>query len=127
MHLKSLNQIVFGIVATAVLTFGFVPPSHAGILTTEQLLAVEDRQAALTRIESTLLREDIAAQLVARGVDPASVMGRVDNLSTSELLELDGKINDQVAGSSALGTIGAVFLVLLILELVGITDIFKKI
>jgi len=31
-----------------------------------------------------------------------------------------------VAGSGALGVIGAVFLVLMILELVGVTDIFKS-
>jgi len=38
---------------------------------------------------------------------------------------VDG-IENQVAGSDALAVIGVVFLVLMILELVGVTDIFKS-
>lgn len=127
MQLNTLNQFVFGLVVTAILSIGFVQPSSAAVLTAEQLIAVEDRHDTLSRIEAVLLRDDVSAQLVAHGVEPAKVMIRVNNMSTGELLALDGQINDQIAGSGALGLIGAVFLVLLILELVGVTDIFKKI
>ena len=48
-------------------------------------------------------------------------------MTTAELLELESRFDEQVAGGDALGVIGAVFLVLLILELVGVTDIFKSI
>jgi hypothetical protein len=48
-------------------------------------------------------------------------------LSDSELLLLEAEMDRQVAGGDALAVIGTVFLVLLILELVGVTDIFKKI
>jgi hypothetical protein len=64
---------------------------------------------------------------VALGVDQATVMERLNGLSTAELLELEGQIDQQVAGGDILGLIGAVFVVLLILELVGVTDIFKSI
>lgn len=127
MQFSTLNQLVFSLVATSIFSIGFVQPSNAAMLTTEQLIAAQDRSDTVSRIEATLLREDISTQLLARGVDPAHVMTRVNSMTTAELASLDGQINDQIAGSSALGVIGAVFLVLLILELVGITDVFKKI
>ena len=43
------------------------------------------------------------------------------------LAELARNIDSAPAGGSALGVVGAVFVVLLILEAVGVTDIFKAI
>jgi len=43
-----------------------------------------------------------------------------------ELSHLQNHINDLPAGSSALALLGAVFLVLIVLELVGVTNIFSK-
>jgi hypothetical protein len=40
---------------------------------------------------------------------------------------LEGSLDRQIAGGDAIAVIGVVFLVLLILELVGVTDIFKSI
>ena len=61
------------------------------------------------------------------GVDRALVHDRLLALSDSELLMLEQEMDRLVAGGDALAVIGAVFLVLLILELVGVTDIFKSI
>ena len=44
-----------------------------------------------------------------------------------ELETLASDLSSLPAGGSALGTIGVVFIVLLVLELVGVIDIFKKI
>jgi len=48
-------------------------------------------------------------------------------LTQAELITLESQFNEQIAGGDALAVIGAVFLVLLILELVGVTDVFKSI
>ena len=40
---------------------------------------------------------------------------------------VQGELDKLPAGGSALGIIGAVFLVLLILEITGVIDIFKKV
>jgi hypothetical protein len=49
------------------------------------------------------------------------------HLTDEEIAALHGRIEQQVAGGDAIAVIGVVFLVLLILELVGVTDIFKAI
>lgn len=126
MRRNILNQVTFVMVATTLLSVGYIQPSSAGILTTQQIVRADQRQNTISRLEATLLREDVAAQLVEYGVEPSAVMARVDNMTIDELNDLEGRINDQVAGADAVGIIGAVFLVLLVLELVGITDVFKR-
>jgi hypothetical protein len=121
-----VNQVLFALISVAILSVGFVRPSVAGLIGTEQLISAVNRQEAISRIEATLLREDVAAQLVDFGVAPEAVLARVENMTTEELLALDGRINDQIAGGGVVGIIGVVFIVLIILELVGITDVFKS-
>jgi hypothetical protein len=48
-------------------------------------------------------------------------------LSDSELQELEARMDELPAGAdSALTVLGIVLLVLLVLELVGVTDVFKS-
>ena len=49
-----------------------------------------------------------------------------DALSEAEVATLAGQIGEAPAGGDALAVIGIVFVVLVILELVGVIDIFKK-
>jgi len=68
----------------------------------------------------------VRAQLLALGVDPSQVEARVAALTDGELRALAGKVSEAPAGGDALAVIGVVFLVLLILEAVGVIDVFKK-
>jgi hypothetical protein len=54
------------------------------------------------------------------------VVERLNGLSHAELMELEGQLESQVAGGDVIAVIGVVFVVLMILELVGVTDIFKS-
>ena len=115
------------LVSMSIICMGFAQAAPAGMIGTGYLIDNEARAASLSRVEVLLARDDVARQLAALGVDQETVVERLNGLSTAELLELEGQIDDQVAGGDALAVIGAVFLVLLILELVGVTDIFKSI
>ena len=67
-----------------------------------------------------------ASRCVALGVEPAKVEERIAALTDPELRTLAAQMADMPAGGNALAVIGIVFLVLLILEAVGVIDIFKK-
>ncbi len=127
MHSSMLRNFVLRLVSLSLLSLGFAHTSGAAMISTQQLVQSEARDASLTRVDAILARDDVARQLVAFGVDPQAVQLRVGNMTDTELLALEGKLDKQVAGGSAVGIIGAVFLVLIILEVVGITDIFKKV
>jgi hypothetical protein len=59
-------------------------------------------------------------------VDPVAASERVAALTDEELRYLDGRLAELPAGAGVVEVIGIVFVVLLILELVGVIDIFKS-
>lgn len=127
MRFLEMRAWVLRAVSISLVCLGFAQVAPAGMISTSQLIDEEAHAASVSRIELLLAREDVAERMVALGVQPQQVMARLDAMTTAELLELESRFNEQVAGGDALGVIGAVFLVLLILELVGVTDIFKSI
>lgn len=124
---KRLRQFVINLLSVSLLSMGFAQSAGAGMIGTQQLIDGNARNATIMRVESLLAREDVAHQLQAFGVDQAFVMSRVDNMTQTEITVLEGQLDRNIAGGSAVGVIGVVFLVLMILELVGVTDIFKAI
>ena len=125
MKTSIFQHIVTRLMAIAIISMGFVQVSAAGVIGTQQMVNSEARQDQLARMESLLARQDVAQQLAYYGVAPEMVMERVQSLTSAELMELEGKIDQQVAGGDIVGLVGAVFIVLIILELVGVIDIFK--
>lgn len=101
--------------------------ARAGVIGAEQFLSAADRQATLDEVGAVLARSDVRAQLEHYGVDPAEASSRVAALNDQELMTLAENMESLPAGGSLLGTIGVVFIVLLILELVGVIDIFNKV
>jgi len=120
-----LRNFVFRLVTLSLLSLGLVQAAGAGMIGTQRVVQSEARDASMMRVETILARQDVAKQLVAFGVDPLAVQSRVLNMTDAELLSLEGSLDKQVAGGDAVAIVGAVFIVLIILELIGITDIFK--
>lgn len=127
MGLEKARGALLRLISVSIICMGFAQAAPAGMIGTAHMLDDESRVASLSRIEVLLAREDVGRQLEAFGVEKTMVLERLNGLSTAELLELEGQIESQVAGGDILGVIGIVFVVLLILELVGVTDIFKSI
>lgn len=124
-HNKKAGTITT-LVAVPLLALGFVQPAGAGIVSTEAAMQMDERSARIDRINSVLARDSVQAQLVKLGVDPADAERRVASLSDSELLRLGQRMDELPAGAGALEVLGIVLLVLLVLELVGVTDVFKS-
>lgn len=122
-----VRKFIINLVSFSLLSVGFVQSAGAGMIGTQQLIDGNSRNATSTRVETLLAREDVAQQLQAFGVDQAFLMSRVDNMTQAELVQLEGRLDKNVAGGDgAIAVIGVVFLVLMILELTGVTDIFKS-
>lgn len=105
---------------------GLLPAAEAGLVATQAALALEQRQDRLERINSALLRNDVRAEMLRLGVAPSQVQARLAALTDQELQQIAGELDALPAGGNVVAVIGVVFIVLLILELVGVTDIFKK-
>jgi hypothetical protein len=120
------RRIVASILCVAVLNLGSPIVAQAGVIGTLQAVEAQHRAADLATVSSALAREQVRAQLGEMGVAAAQVDSRLAALTDEELRTLAGQIESLPAGADALAIIGIVFLVLLILELVGVIDIFKK-
>jgi len=101
--------------------------AFASIIDTETVLTVESRAAALSRIDRALSQEQVGKKLAQMGVDRASVDSRLASLTDTELASLAERMDSAPAGGDVLAVVGVVFIVLLILELVGVIDIFKTV
>ncbi len=126
MLFKKSRQFVFQLVSVALICTGFVQVSWAGVIGTGQIMDSDVRATSIERIDALLAIESVSSQLLEYGVDPAMIEARIHGLTTAELLALESRLDQQVAGGDALALVGTVFVVLMILELVGVTDIFKS-
>lgn len=123
--IQTANRAIFQLVTVAMLSLGFAQVSTAGIVSSGDLAGAEARHERISRVELLLAQDDVAAQLASLGVSPALVSARLQNMTSAELLQLESRIDQHIAGGDVIGVIGVVFLVLMILELVGVTDVFK--
>ena len=126
MKLSPWRKYALGILSVSLLNMGMMSAASAAIVDTSILVAT-DRDADLGAIRTQLARADVRAQMEQMGVDAAAVEKRVARLNDRELHQLAADMrNAPAGGDGALTVICAVFVVLLILELTGVIDIFKK-
>lgn len=117
--------MVVWVFAASLSWLGLVGSAQSAMIGTATQLAAEQGQQARTQLEQHLASQSVQQQLVALGVDPDRVRERVAALTDAEIESLNQQIDDLPKGG-VLGLIGAVFVVLLILEITGVIDIFKK-
>lgn len=102
--------------------------ARASMISTERLLEASEIERERARIRQFLTREDVEAKMISLGVDPAEARSRVNALSDQEVRQVAAKIDTLPAGQGDAGTIVAViliaFLVLVITDLAGATNVF---
>ena len=120
-----LSRLI-AIVMSAALLFGaFTANVQAAVISTQQAMSAEARAATEADVRASLARDDVRQAMVQLGVDPSEVDGRIASLSDVELMQMHGELEKLPAGG-VLAVVGLVFVVLLILELTGVIDIFKR-
>lgn len=126
---KAVRCLAAPLAAVFFLTTSGLGVAYAGLVTTDEAVEQDriqvDRQELLSLIE----REDIRQELMAYGVDPDEASERIAALSDEELRQVMDKVDELPAGESTIGIIvGAaviVFIVLLITDIAGYTNVFS--
>jgi len=126
MNMAVWRASAVSILSLAIVNLGLVSAASAAIVDTEALVT-SNRDADLATIRTQLDRQDVRQQMQELGVDAAHIDSRVASLNDRELHQLASDMQSAPAGGEILALIGAVFVVLLILELVGVIDVFKKV
>jgi hypothetical protein len=125
MKVSPWRKCALAVLSAALVNTGIMGAASAAIVDTSAIVAT-DRAADLDAVRAQLDRTEVRAQMEQMGVDAAAVEKRLAGLNDRELHQLAADMRNAPAGGDALALIGAVFVILLILELTGVIDIFKK-
>jgi hypothetical protein len=120
-----IQQAVVTLSCACLLGAGFVTPAQAALIGSEQI--VRSDWAARSKIDSWLARYEIRSTLATQGVDPAQLHARVAALSDDEARDLAARIDQLPAGGDGgevVGILFAVFVILLITDILGLTKVF---
>jgi len=106
-----------------------MPTAQAAMVSTSEIIQQQSSDQSREKIIAFLDRSEVEQQLQSFGVASTDAKARVASLSDSEVQLLAGKIDQLPAGGSAVGTIvGAavfIFIVLLITDILGLTNVFS--
>jgi hypothetical protein len=101
-------------------------PAHAAMVSNDALLQQAQHQISVEQLTSLLERGDIQKQLVALGVDPIAARDRISRMNDAELAQLNHNLEKLPAGSGSgiVGLLLIIFIVFIITDMLGATDIF---
>lgn len=123
----SLKKILTLLVMSSVLVMGVSTPGFADVISTEDLASVSDIESKRSAIKSFLARDAVKSKLSAWGVGEQDVRQRVDALTDQEVQEMIENMDAMPAGEGILETVIAILVILLLLDIAGVTDIFPSV
>lgn len=99
-------------------------PVQAAMVSNDNLLIQARHDISVNQMVTMLQRVEVQDKLIAMGVDPVAATVRVRQMNDVELAELTKNLEQLPAGSGVLGVLLTVFIVLIITDMLGATDIF---
>ncbi|WP_210395892.1 DUF6627 family protein [Motiliproteus sediminis] len=106
------------------LLFATLPAANAAMVDNSTLFGHSQMDEQRQQLKQLLARDDVRDQLLALGADPATLDQRINHLTTDELAAINGKLEELPAGSGVLGIALVVFIVFVVTDVIGATDIF---
>ena len=93
----------------------------AQIVTTKQSLGITEKPS----VEAVLASKELEEKLTSLGIEKIIIKDRIARLTPNELQDLNDKIDELPAGGDAVVVVAAIFVLLLITDILGFTDIFS--
>lgn len=94
----------------AIMLFLQMAPVEASMVSTADVMSQSDR----TQLVNMLEREDVQHQLIELGVDPASALNRVNQMTDEEVAQLNGQIVNLPVGAGV-STVDLLLIIIIIL------------
>lgn len=125
MRTSHLFRKTGSLLLTAALLGTSITPAQAAMIGTSQVLAAERGSLDRDRLRSLLEREDLQRQLAAMGIDVQQARDRVATLTDAEVAQLNQRVGALPAGGdTVLGVFVLLLLILVITDLLGVTDVY---
>ena len=110
----------------SVLGFGMpLEYAHAGLVGTDKVASSAKIQSDQDRIRAFLDRDDVRKELQKQGIDAETAKARVHVLTDEEVQKVAGRLDKMPAGGDIIGVLFAVFVILLVTDILGFTKVFS--
>jgi len=104
----------------------WTPVAQATLITSEQVADSQTAQNNRERVREFFDRADVQTQLQSRGISADSAKTRVDMMTDNEIASINGHLDNLPAGGTdILGFFLLIFIILLITDILGLTNVFS--
>ncbi|MEN8670173.1 MAG: PA2779 family protein [Ketobacter sp.] len=125
---NALQQWVARLLASTMVVVSILSASaQAAMIPTQKMLSDADRESTRAQVLAVLDQQQARDTLLSLGVDPAHVEQRVAEMTADELQAFSTQVEEMQAGGSVVGFVVLVFVILIVLDLLGTTNIFPAI
>jgi hypothetical protein len=118
-------------ISLAVIMFLIGAPVHSvlgAMIGTETVMDSARGREAREYLHQLLARKDVQNAFIAQNIDPIEARARIDSLSDDEVIRMADQIDQLPAGGSAIEVLLVIilvgFIVLVITDITGLTDVF---
>jgi hypothetical protein len=122
MNLLKANGVLS--IAAAMVAVSIQTPAMADMVSTPALAMQAELQTQRADVRAFMARGDVRQAMLGYGVNVSDVDARINSMTETELLQLQGQMDMLPAGSSAVGLVLGVILIFVLLDLLGATDVF---
>ena len=117
-------RFLTALLAVSILFVSVQPAVNAAIVSTSDLVATEQSKIGREYLLNSLEREEVRTALTSQGVDLEMAKQRVSSMTDEEVRVLNQKIDEMPAGGGVVATVVIIFLVLIITDIIGWTDVY---
>ncbi|UCG06024.1 MAG: PA2779 family protein [Desulfobacterales bacterium] len=126
---KTLKPVSVGLAVLMLLVCMPVHSVLAAMIKTETVMDTARGQEAREYLHQLLARQEVQTALIAHGITPLEAKARIDSLSDGEVIRIADQIDQLPAGGDSflavvLGIAILIFIILVITDLTGVTDVF---
>ena len=121
--MKTLQRTLALLLSLSMLSLSF-GQAHAAMVANDQVIYQLQQTGEKQTLLQTIRRADVQQQLLGMGVNVEDVEARVNMMTQEEIAQLNQQIEELPAGGDILGVLLIIFIVFVITDAVGATDIF---
>jgi len=124
MKKTKLYSHLSGLMIALILSLQLPMAAQASMIPTATALYSQKVTMDRAGLVATLQQKVLQDKMLALGVDPAVVTDRVKNMTDTEVASLNEKIQTMPAGGDLIGLLVLLFIVFIITDALGVTDVF---
>lgn len=119
------RTVTFGIAAQLLIATQFATMAEAKMISTDTAISGQIAETNRATLLDELQRADVREELVRQGLDPVEVEARLAALTDEEIQQTLSQMEDDSAGAGVVGTLGTIFIILLVTDLLCLTRLFN--